>query len=684
MSSRVGFALAAFILLIAAGLRFWDLSTLPPGLNANEIINVRIAESVKVGRIEVFYNLTPLGAEGGREGLYNIAVAAVSTITGGGLIGYRIFSVFAGLISLSLVYAAGMRLYGPLAGVAAMALLAVSMFPVLLSREVTSETLLPLLTSAALLLLVKALPVYHRNVQREPSTLIYAGLGVMLGLGFYIHPGNFLITLFSMLFIAYMVLSPEMLSRRTISYISFAILLLIILSMPYLLSSIRLPGLEGAGRVFGDYTIAELSPLQALWDGIKGLFFIGDMNPVYNLPGRPMFDLVSGVFILLGLITALRSARRPRYLLPLIAFFILSPIAFLNLQSPNFLRYASLLPIQALLFGLGIAALYRGLYGRSRQIVWLGLVSLFIFNIGWTVRDLFTLWPQQSEVQTAYDARIMRLAHHIDLTAQQVPTVVCTRSVFSAPPRPELSDTQLMLVMLHRKNAPVRYVDCGTGMIFTNGGERQQIIMTNPNTLNNMHPYLRRWLQSGTLQQEPDFPPDSVIVLDVTEELAAKIGLFTTTAPVHYAPEVSPNEEQINPPVRFGGNITFLGYEPDITEFYTPGSIVTSINFWRVDGSLPPDMRLFTHILSDPANIIAQTDTRSFLPGQMRERDVFIQIMFLVLPRSATGGEYSMSIGAYQDSDRMRMVVLDESNIPRGTRLFLDERPITLRRPASE
>src|SRR5690606_25362383 len=123
-------------------------------------------------------------------------------------------------------------------------------------------------------------------------------------------------------------------------------------------------------------------------------------------------------------------------LLLLIAFFILSPIAFLNLESPDFPRYASLLPVQALLFGLGVTALYRGLSPRSQRIMVLGLLALFAFNIGWTTRDLFTFWPRQREVQMAYNTRIMRLAHHVDLTAETVPTVVCTRSVFSSPPNP--------------------------------------------------------------------------------------------------------------------------------------------------------------------------------------------------------------------------------------------------------
>jgi hypothetical protein len=131
------------------------------------------------------------------------------------------------------------------------------------------------------------------------------------------------------------------------------------------------------------------------------------------------------------------------------------------------------------------------------------------------------------------------------------------------------------------------------------------------------------------------------------------------------------------PPVTFGGNITFLGYEHLPTTPYQPGDVITSISYWRVDGQPPPDIRLFTHVLSDPAAIISQTDTLSVLAAQLRPRDIFIQITFVALPASTPAGRYAISIGAYQQSDNMRLAVL-EDNRTRGTRLFLAGNSITV------
>ncbi len=677
MSNRVGFALATLLLLLAAGLRLWDLGSLPLGLDHEEVTDIRISEAIRSGNISVFYNLEPLGEQGGREGLFHTLLTAVSTFTGKGLLGYRALSALSNLVMLALVYALATRLYGPLAGVAALALLVVGLWPVLLARSVIQATMLPLLVAAVLLTLARALPVYYHAPATEPGTMPFAALGLLLGLGFYIHPAHFLLVLGVMLFIVYMVLSRQPLSLRTLSYIGFAILVMIIIAMPYLISSIRLPELGGATRVFGDYTVAANPPLQAIVESLIGIFFRGDTNPTHNLPGRPLVDLVSGLIIIIGLLAALNQWRRPRFTLPLMALLVLFPIAFLTVHSPDFEAFSALLPVLALLFGLGVTTLFNMLPRQSRPVLGLGLIVLLVFNGVWLGRDLFQTWPTLDSTYQAYDGRIGQLARYIDHSAGTLPTLVCTPGLNQTTPQENLTQTQLLLMMMNTSGRNLRYADCGTGLVFSNGGERQQVVLTGAEGLDGVHPYLRDWLTRGHSLRQDDLPEDSVIVVDVSQPLADTIGRFTTTAPLGYAPEVPDSDQIVFPPVTFGGNLTFLGYELDDTETYHPGDIVTSITYWRVDGPLPSDLRLFTHILSDPAAIISQTDTLSVLPSFLKPRDVFVQITFVPLPRSTPKGQYSLSIGAYQDTSDQRLSIL-EADQERGTRLFLIANSITV------
>jgi hypothetical protein len=165
--------------------------------------------------------------------------------------------------------------------------------------------------------------------------------------------------------------------------------------------------------------------------------------------------------------------------------------------------------------------------------------------------------------------------------------------------------------------------------------------------------------------------------MDVADILGDKIGAFTTTSTLRFAPEAPGGAEITLPPVKFGGNLTFLGYEADTNTDSRPGDVITSIGYWRVDGLPPPDTRLFTHISSDPATVTAQSDIISVLVSHLHPRDIFIQITFVELPTSTPTDNYEVSIGAYQASDDMRLPVLDNEQ-PRGTRLFLANNGFTV------
>jgi hypothetical protein len=661
LSDRISYGLVVLVFLLAAFLRLRELATLPPGFHADEIADIRITETARQGRIEVYYDL---GGEG-REGLYQSMLASVTTFTGGGLIGYRLLSVWAGLVMLALLYAVGKRLFGALAGLTAVALLAVSLWPVLLARSVSREALVGLFVTAVLLALARSLPVYGVRPHDEPQTIPFAALGLLLGLGFYIHPISYAVTLAALLYIVYMLLVRRPMPRRTLSYTWFAIVVLIVTATPYLIASLQLPALSGARRLL------ETGEGSLLVDGVGGLFFVGDSDPTHNLPGRPLFDLVSGLLIVIGLFTALRYGRQPRFMLLLISLLLIAPVALIAPDSPDFHAFAPLLPILALLFGVGVSTLVSSLQRPARRVASVGLAGLLLFNVGWTYRDLFVHWRTLPAVQTAYHGRLGQIAAYLDQTSETVSTVVCTPVLRPQAARPELVSTQLLALMMHRQFVLLRYADCGTGLILSAGGEREQVILPDANTFDGLYPALRDWLLRGSWVSLPDLPADAALMLDVSGPLADQIGGFTTTAPVAFAPEAPGGARVAPPPLRFGGNITFLGYERRWSATHRPGDVVPVVTYWRVDGVVPPDLRLFTHVLADPsARPVAQSDEISVLPEQLRPRDVFIQVSFIQLPYAIRAGDYSISVGAYEGSSGIRLPVFDGDQ-PSGTRLFL-------------
>ncbi len=670
MSSRVSFVLAVIILLGATFLRTEDLTTLPVGYTDEEVNSIRITEAAREGNIEVFYNL----GNQGREGIYHVVLALVTTLTGKGTFGYRIFSVWMGLITLASVYAIGRRIFGEIAGLGSMAVLAVMFMPIVFSRQISPMALLPAVSAAVLLLITMTMPVYRRRWQRGDNTIIAAALGFFLGLGIYIHPAGLFILVVSLLFIIYMLRSRRSMSRRRLSYIGFSLLILIIMSIPYIISTIRRPGLGGIDRLGG----TQVSDILAdLVNSLVGLVGVGDANVWVNFPNRPLLDPISAMLLFIGIGIAIWGRKQPRYALMLIGTAILSPIYLFSPNAPNFANLATLIPFIGLYIGLALQLIISYLPNLTTQrLAGVAVLGLIVAHGTWTYTDFFDNWEQTPQVQTGYLSRIGRLAAHVD-RGGDTPMVICGFQVGQSPSAPTLSDSQLLNLHLNRVDrTPLRYVDCNMGFVMTNGGARQEVIIPNTSIFETADAEIKVWLYQLQPLDALNLPLDGVFVFDAEQVLADRLGQLVGEAgpPVSYAPNGDmPQSDPVHTPISFGGNLTLLGYLLDANTggVYLPSQTVRVVTYWRTQGTVPPDLRLFTHILIDPgARPPANTDVLNLQARFLQDRDVFVQATNVILPDNFPAGEYILSIGGYQDTSGIRLDVL-ENGVPRSTSLFL-------------
>lgn len=661
MSSRVSYAIAVLILLLATGLRMWELTTVPIGLHAEEVLTLRLSDTVRAGDIRVLY---PVGGGDARENLYYTALAFTRLGTGTGSIGYRMMSVLANIVMLTLVYTTGVRLFGRVAGLSAMALLAVMMWASLLARLAVAQAFLPLLVVGVMLALARALPVYRQYSTESTKVTAFAAVGALLGMGFYLHAASLMIVLGAMAFITYIIVTERPLSTRRLSYIGFSILMIIILVMPYLLSSINLPDLAASSRLFN----SNVGLLRSLSTGFMGIAIQGDLNPAFNVPGRPLMDPISALVALVGLIACMRNWRQPRYAVLGIMLLFMLPTGFIAISPPNFIAMSVLLPPIALCFGLGVHLILGRLHQRTYQ--WSAVGALLVLiggNAIWTAHDLFTVWPANEDMQVAYQSDLGHLALHIDQTADDIPTVMCHQRYNDFTRHDRLNNTQLVLLMMNRPTREVRFVDCRQSLVFANGGAHQQVIVAGDNETFRIHPQIADWLRIGQRIQDPNLPEGSVIDMDLEQTVADEMGKFVTISPARFN---APNGQLTPPPIRFGGNVTWLGYAVDELPVYRPGDTVTVTNYWRIEGVIPPDLVFFNHILSDPVTIVAQRDELSMDAGRLRDRDIVAQVTYIELPEAISAGTYTVSVGAYQWTSRLRLdALLDDE--PQSNSLIL-------------
>ena len=95
-------AVVVVLLLVAFGMRTYQIDEVPPGLMHSELLQLRAADQVARGEWRMFYN------PGYRnEPLYAPVLSASQAIFGPNALGRRFPAIFAGMLGLCLVYVVG-------------------------------------------------------------------------------------------------------------------------------------------------------------------------------------------------------------------------------------------------------------------------------------------------------------------------------------------------------------------------------------------------------------------------------------------------------------------------------------------------------------------------------------------------------------------------------------------------
>jgi 4-amino-4-deoxy-L-arabinose transferase-like glycosyltransferase len=119
--------------------------------------------------------------------------------------------------------------------------------------------------------------------------------------------------------------------------------------------------------------------------------------------------------------------------------------------------------------------------------------------------------------------------------------------------------------------------------------------------------------------------------------------------------------------VELGGQVTFLGYDIDLTGAQ-PGGTVQLTLYWRASVEMDTDYTVFTHLLGQDGRIVAQKDNRPakgsypttlWLPGE-----IITDPYDISLPADLPPGDYAVEIGFYIVENGLRLadpIVLDTS-----------------------
>lgn len=702
--------LVILLLLIGFAVRIIDLTANPSGFSSEEITSIRITRTIATeGTITVFFDTGDRGV----ESLYHLLQVISTFFIGDGLLGYRMLSIWGSLVSLALMFAVAKRLFGrSVAYVALMAML-FGIWPVINARTASPVALM---NAAVLLVLWTTAHAYHIQQNtlktRRPATLPYTTMALAIVFVVYLHYTGILAGIGLIAFVLYLYYSRQPVSRHAWWTSGYALNLALILGLPYLISVLRNPQAAGLYTLWAERPESILDFLES--SGRTGLaFFVrGDRDPTHNVPGLPALSSIEGGLLMtVGLVIAGLRWRNPNYALVLILFG-LSILPDIWLQGgPDYTALAFAGPLVYLLVGIGVVELLQILRTNTdppARLAWLKrptilgtwpqplvrasmvlLAIIFVRYVLVSQQRVFEDWPARSDTQQAYQVNLGYIARYLDTRDDDVPVLICADEIeranipnFDEP----LADQQLLEWMQHRGESNYRIADCNQSLILTDGGAPMEILFVDVADIATMPPPLRTWLnEAESITVEP-LPEGSLYRVDVQEQLAAKGGMLARESVVLYPQETTNTGEIVRPeayPIRFGGNMTFLGHDPFVPPHpLQTGDIVPLTTYWRIDGEVSANTGVFIRLHDTPqASPYTEVNRFDVDPVLLQPRDIIVQVTFLPLPTTLRAQDYQLTIGVYDGNPTNQFPVFEgNTSIVRGAYLLFG-RPFPVMTP---
>ncbi len=717
-----------FILAIAALFRFYQLTTVPPGLTHDEAGHGHDAIAIVNGARPLYETVGY-----GREPLYDYVVAMFMPLLGENYLTLRIVSVLAGLLLIVVMHFWVRRAFDVPTAIATSAFLATSFWAVMVSRQALRSALLPLLFAASVYFMWQAVKPYAKpqTLQRRwpmiARVISYVLAGLFLGLSLITYMAARVLPIVFVLFWIYLFIFHRKVWRDNWFGVFFIIGLGLIIAWPMFNYIFSTPGAE--------QRLSQLSgPIDQLFAGnpqelvgnifgALGMFmFNGDNLWLYNIPGRPILGLILGAMALVGLIIAMTRFKRMEYALAL--FWLAAgifPSLITGVVASN-LRSIAALPVVYLFVSIGLVEIMRGLEKLIESHT-LRTIPLVLLAVGVTVfswNAYFDQWATARDVRVAYNSTLFAVAQELDRT-NDLPKDTAISSIY--PNR--FHDPYAMQLTLARKDLPLRwftgsFVDMngvphaslifpqstastagctstGAGQVNCSSGvAAAQTVFTTTTAVTPIGP--------NVPTAAPTAPPNyntTMVVSAIAPIDPIFVDLFNRHSQKIRSVELRPDD--FNPhfevygfdasaaltdalqsavipttTINFADTVNLIG-----SQIRTPqvkaGQQVEVVTYWRIATLTDQAVTLFTHMLSGDPNkpVLAQQDLLDVPSYYWLSGDAFAQVHRFVIPPDAKPGTYPLEVGFYTSADQKRWPVLDAAGNSIGDHIIIGSVTVT-------
>ncbi|MCA9934033.1 MAG: glycosyltransferase family 39 protein, partial [Anaerolineales bacterium] len=669
--------LLLLILLLAAGLRLYRLTEIPPGLTHDEANHGREAIGVLDGDLRYYFPYNY-----GSEPLYSYTVAGTMALLGENLFALRLVNVIFGVAAIGITYLWAARAFDRRVAAISALLLTLSFWPLASSREALRAGMLPFFMGTAVWFFWRFFEQKSGQVGKWASGQV-VGFVLALLATLHIYLAARVAWLVFPAFLIYLAMVNRPLLRRGWRQTALGLAATAVLITPMFIYLHNNPAvqprvgmLDGSLQALRDGNLLPIlqnaaeALLAFIWPGH------GDQFLAYNIPGRPVFDAVTAVFFTTGLFIILyRAISNKPLAISNGQFTIHNSLLIIN-YSPAFLllwfligiipslvtgptanttrNLAALAPVH-ILPAVGFVALMdwgtHQLKPRLRGKVW-GVTAVKVTAVLWlllagffSVRDYFVRWGQSPDVRTAYQVTQIAM---FDFAAQHNGKTVSSSALPGAAHDPSVA-------LVTHPNLPLRWTDARYALIWP-GGEAAHALIPASTPPHALFAAALRPLQTIAMRPS-DLDPSFTYY-----ELAAPPAAWLADAPL----------------ANFDDAV-LLRYAAWVDDEVVRGETAVLLTVWQVQdptrvGPLTPpadvtDAVLFTQILTD-GGVLAQRDSLEAPTWDWQRGDIIAQIHPIPIPADTPPGEYRAIVGLYDRASGERRPVLDSGET------FVDVRPL--------
>lgn len=403
------------ILAVAAFLRFFKLSTLPPGLHPDEAANgLDIISMLEKGNFQAIYD-----TNGPREALFfylqAIPVWIGSTFKIAALnftpLALRIAPAVIGVATVWAVYLLGKEIKNKNVGLFAAAALAVSAWHIQFSRNGFRAIMTPLLLSLTFYFFLRA--------YKEKKIQDFVGFGASLSLGFYTYLSFRMVPLALIALLVYILVTNKEYINQNLKKLLIAGGVFLILMVPMFMHFVKVPA-DIAGRSSTSIFNPELnngSPILTLGDNVLKTILMfnykGDENFRHNLGGSPMLDPVLGLLFWIGVATILIKLKDVENYMLFMWFGALSIPQLVTAEGiPHALRMVGVIPVVFVSIGLAVDLILEKL---NREKLAYGVVGAILLISGFfSFKKYFVDFPAYGATGEAYAEDMVGIAEDIN------------------------------------------------------------------------------------------------------------------------------------------------------------------------------------------------------------------------------------------------------------------------------